>query len=487
NPRDPNPKVTQPMFTVRPTPDSAPPKPSLVEVQGGFASAPEVVRERAIQPIGAPALTNGTWERTPAAAIAPVMATPRPLPPPADRALKVSVRSPLFRAQALAAHQRGEPLSSVLRITSVSRWAWLAALGLTLLMAYGWTAIGRVEETSRARGVLRAPFGVQPVVSLVAGTLREVVVRGDAHVEAGDLIARLDATPLQSELEAAEQHLASVDTEWSRTRAALTARQQRRVRLTEQRMNVLAQRQQRQGGKIARRQQLARKLAAPELQAVVEDQVRDQSVDALEGARDEQLQLSDQLSSLQLGLVAAQSEYEARLEEGDARARAALQRRNAAHMMLAQTELRAPRSGKLESLRAQPGQVVQQGEWIARVVAEELPHTIVAFAPERDLAFLRRGATARVEIDQLPIVEFGLAHATVTRVGGELAEDGELKAALGEAAPHGPHVAVELALATQPARVAALLRPGTLVTARIALRERRLLAIVFEPLRRWFL
>jgi multidrug resistance efflux pump len=329
------------------------------------------------------------------------------------------------------------------------------------------TAFGQVEETSRARGVLRAPFGVQPVVSLLTGTVRELLVEGGAHVEAGQLIARLDATPLQAQLQEVEQRLSGLESEWRRTRTVLDQRHRRRAQLMAARVELLAERRYRQGGKIARRQH-ARRLAAPELESLVEDAVRDQSVDAL-------------------ALVAAQSEHDARIEHGEASVQEARTRRDAVQLLLAQAELRAPQAGKLESLRAQPGLVVQQGEWIARVVSEQSPHTIVAFAPERDLAFLRAGATAHVQLDQLPIAEFGLAQATVSRVAGELADESELKAALGAAAPSGPHVRIELVLAEQPARVAALLRPGTLVSARIALRERRMLAIAFEPVRRWFL
>jgi hypothetical protein len=107
--------------------------------------------------------------------------------------------------------------------------------------------------------------------------------------------------------------------------------------------------------------------------------------------------------------------------------------------------------------------------------------------PERDVAFLRPGALAAVELDQLPIGEFGHLDARVVRVAGELADRSELLAALGESASSAPHVRVELDVLARAdgAPRGTRLRPGTLVTARIPLRERRLLAIVFEPARRW--
>jgi hypothetical protein len=87
-----------------------------------------------------------------------------------------------------------------------------------------------------------------------------------------------------------------------------------------------------------------------------------------------------------------------------------------------------------------------------------------------------------VELDQLPVGEFGQLPAQVVRIADELAEPSELSEAFGDGAPHGPHVRVELALLGARTRA---LRAGTQVTARIALRDRRLLALVFEPARRW--
>lgn len=400
---------------------------------------------------------------------------------------KLSAQSPLFRAEALAAYRRGERVGSVLRITSVSRWGLLSALALAVLIGVGLTAFGSVEETSRARGVLRAPFGVQPVVPLTTGTVREVLVESGAPVAAGQVIARLDATPLRAELQEAEQRLSLLTKQWEAQRATLHARHERSVALTKARIALIEQRRGRQEQRIGRREDRAARLHAPELDGVVEGTAREETIEALDGARDELLRLADEHASLELQLSLAESEYAAQIASGEQRVSEAQARRDAARVLLQQTELRAPIAGKLESVRAAAGQVVQAGQWFARVVREQVPETILAFAQERDAAFLAPGASATIEIDQLPVSEFGLAKARVVRVGSDLAEPSDLAAALGEAAPKGAFVRVELKLDTgaDHERVRPLLRPGTLVTARIVLRDRRLLAIVFEPARRW--
>lgn len=407
-----------------------------------------------------------------------------PKPPPA----KAPSASPkLFRAQALAAQARGERAGVIVRVTSGSRWALLLTLASAVLAASLFAAFGQVEERAAARGVLRASFGVQPVIPLVAGTLREVMVQPGAEVREGEVIARLETAALEVSLQEAEQQLATIAAQWSTTRASLEARHRESVALLEARLLLLERRRARSGQRLSRRGARAERLRAPELASVLEQDVRDRTAEEVESARDELLHVAEELSAVRLQISAQNGELEQRIAAGEERVAAARTERDAARALLQQTELRAPVSGKLESLRAHAGQVVQAGEWIARVVRDETPRDLVVFVRERDAAFLEKGAQASVEVDQLPLGEFGVGHAHVSRIGAELADRAELTAALGEAAPEGSHVRVELQLDEQatPSAIRAKLRSGTLVTARITLRDRRLLGILFEPARRW--
>lgn len=421
--------------------------------------------------------------------VAPVGTTvPAADPPASTPAPKHPAQSPLFRAAALAAYGRGERAASVLRIAGVSHATLLLALAFVLLLGAAVTALGSVEETTAARGVLRAAFGVQPVVASIAGTVRQVTVSTGARVAAGQVIAQLDATPLEAELHMAEQQLAAAAEAWRITRGALERNHARGAQLLVSRIALLERRRRSQMQRVARRDAHAARVGTPELVAVVEDAVREERREAAATARDGLLQLLEELSTLRLRATTEESEHQLRIAAGEQRVSEARTRRDSVRILLDQTVLRAPIAGRLESLRVQPGQVVQAAEWIARVVRDDTPRAITAFVPERDAAFLRAGAKGSVEIDQLPAGEFGHAVAKVTRVAGELADRSELTAALGEdSAPRGPHVRVELELQQDAAsaKIWPYLRPGTWVTARIALRERRLLAIAFEPARRW--
>jgi hypothetical protein len=97
------------------------------------------------------------------------------------------------------------------------------------------------------------------------------------------------------------------------------------------------------------------------------------------------------------------------------------------------------------------------------------------------------GKEVRVEFDQLPVGEFGSGRARVLRVSSEVASTQELERALGAAAPQGVHFAVTLEMLKDPATSGLLGRvgSGTLLTVRMAVRRRRIIGLVFDPVRKW--
>jgi hypothetical protein len=103
-----------------------------------------------------------------------------------------------------------------------------------------------------------------------------------------------------------------------------------------------------------------------------------------------------------------------------------------------------------------------------------------------DRAFVKTGMEVRVELDQLPVGEFGSARARITRVSSEIAGQPEVEKALGAAAPPGVHFAVELVLLDDAVtqRLTSRLGSGTLLSVRMPLRKRRVIQLVFDPIRR---
>ena len=84
--------------------------------------------------------------------------------------------------------------------------------------------------------------------------------------------------------------------------------------------------------------------------------------------------------------------------------------------------VRAPIDGVVGSVSVRPGDPVIAGAPLGRVVAAAAPRTVVVYIPERDRAFVEKNAAVRVEVDQLPVWEFGALHGRVTRVASEIDE-----------------------------------------------------------------
>jgi hypothetical protein len=111
---------------------------------------------------------------------------------------------------------------------------------------------------------------------------------------------------------------------------------------------------------------------------------------------------------------------------------------------------------------------------------------MVGFVPSREIAFVAAGAPATVEVQSLPVSEFGLGKARVSRVSTDVATAAEVQATLGEA-PTGSVVRVELELVASEssAQMDAHLRSGDRVKIRLHRRERRLITLLFDFVKRW--
>ena len=208
--------------------------------------------------------------------------------------------------------------------------------------------------------------------------------------------------------------------------------------------------------------------------------------EALQTATESVSQLSAEVAQLDLELA----DRTRQAEERQSARRLQLSRAQAnleeVQTLLAATEIRAPAAGQLESLSVSAGSVLEPGGFLGNVVPSGAPRTIVAFIPSREIAFVAPGARASVEVQSLPVSEFGLGQATVTRVSSDLATQAEVQATLGEVLS-APLVRVELELvpSAASARMDPQLRSGERVTARLHRRQRRLITLLFDFVRRW--
>jgi multidrug resistance efflux pump len=395
---------------------------------------------------------------------------------------------PLLRPQAVDAQARRDAEGSLLRANP--RWVrglFFVVASLLSIAVVG-ASIASVETTSRGPAVLRAPGGAHPVVVQVNGPVSEVLVKPGDSVAGGDPIVRVDSALVKMEMIDAETRV-------SLARAALERASGEESRLSEARLALLD----------LQAQLLSRKERSAE-ETVVRFRSRLDSYDRLashgdiaRSARDDvteelarairdQIGTQEEMARVRSQRIAGQLEQNASVWKAKQELETAESKLRALELALDQTTVRAPAAGSVEALLVHPGDVLQAGAPIAHLVPAGAPTEIVAFLPERDRAFVADGSPARIEIDQLPSGEFGPLHAIVRRVSHDLASAGEAREALGEDAKLlEPMYRVELSLVddTQRQRLAPLVRPGMLASARFTLRRRRVIGMIFSPLRKW--
>lgn len=393
----------------------------------------------------------------------------------------------LFRHEALKAYQQGGALSAPLRIVPLTSVILLCTLAAALAVALAVACLGRVELTSRGRGVLRSREGVQPLIFETGGVVSDVLVREGDVVRAGQPLLRLDSTRLRTALLEAEQELHAVlhrtqrdDEEAKKTYARDTELLTRRAGLTRKRIRSQSASLEDLVLQRERYDNLAR-------EGLVASQVSRERGQLLSQEQRSYLVLNDELARIEQALAGLEQGYRAGVHEREQQVHQATTRRNSARILLEQTELHASRDGRVESVLISTGEVIQPGTAVARLVPLTRSHSVVAFVPERDRAFVATGMEVRLELDQLPVGEFGSAAARIVRVSSEIASQAEIERALGAAAPLGVHFGVELLLSDDPKSVRLTQRvgSGTLVTVRMPLRKRRVVALLFDPIRKW--
>lgn len=399
-------------------------------------------------------------------------------------------RGSLFRREALDHHLSAErdAEGQVLRVSPPWSWGLFGLLCGVVLASLVIACVAHVDITSKARGVLRAPGGVRSLQPQVGGMVTEVHAHSGQAVQAGQVLITLESASIQAALLEADRKLALARDKLAAFASRQEALYARRLALLRRRVGLLAERERSLDRSVERYDNRAQSYDDLDRKGAVGWMTRDDAVEHLAQAERQRLSSREEVSQTRLAIAALEAERQSDRFRWEEEVQAAETRRNALAFSLEQTTLKAPQSGVLEALLVRPGDVVQPGAPIGRLVAGGAPTHIVAFLQERDRAFVTPGAEVRVEVEQLPYAEFGTLRARVARVAADLAPPYEVKEALGEESSlAAPVYRVELAL-EQDGRarsLAARLRPGMLVQTRFTLRTRRLIGMVLDPLRRF--
>ncbi|MBN8411119.1 HlyD family secretion protein [Halomonas denitrificans] len=261
-------------------------------------------------------------------------------------------------------------------MTPDQRFKWLVrlALGLFVLMfGYFVVADTYMPMTPEAR-VMRPVVRIAPEVS---GPVARVDVSNNVHVEAGDVLFRLDPAPFELALEQAQLEREAARQENDTLGASIASA---RATLDAARARAQESRQERSRGE----------------RLIGQGSISRQRLDGLV-ATDRQAQAE---------VKAAEAEV-ARLEvelgaEGDANLRLR-QARNAveqARLDLEHTVVRAQHSGIISNLQLEVGDYATQGQPLVALISDELD--VIADFREKSLRKVAAGDDARIVFDGLP-------------------------------------------------------------------------------------
>jgi len=392
----------------------------------------------------------------------------------------------LFRSAAVEARRAAGPEVDFKTGLEPKSWGMLVLLVSLIGLSFGVAAIANVEVTAEAQGTLRAPRGLRPVASVLSGSVAELLVESGDAVEAGQVVARLEATELRAALVNRERELETTRGDVSDASRRDREMEERAALAMQRRRAALQGRIEINGQRLAARRQqsdnyeiLAREGSASQTESL-------NMKESLQQAAESVSALSAEVALLDLELADRARQWQERESTRKAQLSRAEANAEEARSLLASTEIHAPAAGQIESLLVSPGSVVEAGGLLGNVVPRGAPRIIVAFVPSREIAFVTPGSAATVEVQSLSISEFGLAQARVTRVSSDVATPAEVQAALGEPLS-GSVVRVELELTESEAsaRMDGHLRSGERVTTRLHRRQRRVLTLLFDFVRKW--
>jgi multidrug resistance efflux pump len=434
------------------------------------------------EPAGVTAAPRALAAAAPAASPAPVAAAP------AEAAAPAGPPRELFRREALdALYGIASPEDAVtLPKPTTYGWGMLLVIASLTLFVFGGAALAKIEVTVVAAGALRAPQGLRAIAATLPGSVNEVLVRAGDEVQQGQVLARLDVAQLQATLNLRAQDLEVLQRESAAAERADREYAKQMEQALVQRRSVLQKRSGINRALRAQRKDQLDRMSESVRQGVAsvnqELGTRELLQDALEG---EQL-LRSSIADIDMQLA----EVSTRLEDRALSRRTELARAAAAvseaRSLIERAEIRASAAGRVESILVSPGSVVEAGQLLAQVVPTTALRSIVAFLPSRETTFVQVGTTARVEVESMPVSEFGQAQAKVTRISSDIAKPQEIANQFGEAMP-GSFVRVELELLpeTEKVTMGPHLRSGERVLVRLHRRERRIISLMFEFVRTW--
>jgi hemolysin D len=394
------------------------------------------------------------------------------------------------------------------------RLAWAGVLFACCFTGWAWW--GQVNEVAHAQGKLSPKGEVYKIHPTDLGKVSQILVKEGQPVKAGQLIAALDPTNANQNVERLKQDLSGYQAQLAQTQIMLAqTRLQAETRraigsaatqaqvgaVTQATTNigttqaVLAQLQldkSAQLDRLQRLQALATEGAIAQEQVFqVEQNLRDRQRTILE--HEGNLQRTDaevkrlqsevtqkQAEAQDFGIAAKQQIQQMALKVTE------LQNKISETQLLitsAQTKLQqfflyAPVDGLISTLNVKNiGEVMQPGQTIAEITPKNQPLVLVATLPNREAGFVKPGLPVQVKLDAYPFQEYGIVEAKVLTISPDAKSDQQL----------GPVYRVEVQLERHHIikdQQKISFKSGQTATAEIVTRQRRIADLLFEPIQK---
>jgi len=410
----------------------------------------------------------------------------------------MSAAPPLFRPEAVEA-QRQSWLGGVQLMRPVALAAITAGVVLTAAALATFLVLGQYTRKATVAGVLAPDRGLIRLVPSAAGTVVERHVGEGQTVRAGDVmfVVALERPLLAADAQAAVRR--SLDErrrslgESARTQQALADAQrqalERRLLALE---GELAQVDVEAGLQRQRQamteQALARLRRLEADQFISEAQVQAKSEELL-GLHAAAQGLARQRSALERERAALDGELRAlplrsnAVSGGLARDLAQAERDAAEQGAEQRLVVRAPQTGTVSTVLAEPGQSVSPASALATVVPQGAALQAQLYAPSSAVGFVQPGQAVRLRYEAFPYQRYGQQAGRVLQVSRTPLAPSELAAlALPVAGGGGGEPLFRITVALEGEPVASPLSPGMRLQADVLLERRRLIEWLFEPL-----
>lgn len=406
-----------------------------------------------------------------------------------------------FRKVALERLSSPEQLDQLMQVTDSRGWLALAALVVLIAAVLIWSFVGSIPTEAPGEGILIRRGGVSDLVATGSGQVEQVLVAVGDELRPGQVVATIRQDQLLRQIEDIESTIREVEAEYRELQRY--AEEQRRLsegNLAQERSNL-----ERTIATLEKNLELLAERVAAQRELLADGLITQQTYLTTEQetntTRDQLAAKRLELSGLELKRIEGQQQLEEQLEARRGQLREQeLKQRELRASLADNVRIVAPDAGRVLELSVGRGDLVNPGERVLtmEVISEEL--LAVAFVPAALGKQVRPGMEVRVSPSNVKREEHGYMLGEVSWVAVFPATSGGMLRLLANEElvermmAEGPPIQVDVTLRRDPATPSGYawssaagpeleITSGTLIQARVILREEPPIALAFPRLR----